>query len=280
MLKFRKPTKDLSLTVFQTGKIETGSWGVYEGPSKPIVMDQPVFLIKHPKGLITFEAGIHSDVAKNPSGYSGAFLYYGGFLKMEQKKGQNILSQFKKNKVNLKKIKTMYISHLHPEHGGAISLFPKTEIAVDKKEYDYAFGRPKYNYFKKEYESVKKWKLLDFSKADIKIDPFGRAFDIFNDGSVLVIETPGHTPGSISMIVNLPKGPVFLVGDIAWRMENIHTKTIGMPFVSVNAVDHRRALGKLIAFIKENPKVTIVPTHDLSNLKKWAREDIILSGKF
>jgi len=103
--KLKQPIDNLSLTVFSTGKIATGSWGVFEGPSKPIIMAQPAFLVSHPKGKMLFETGIHPEVSKNPVGYVGPFLYYGGFLKMEQEKGQDIGSQLKKQDIKLKDIK-------------------------------------------------------------------------------------------------------------------------------------------------------------------------------
>ncbi len=268
------PKKGLELLVFQTGKIETGSWGVYEGPSKPIVMDEAAFVIKHPThGYIMYETGIHPEVSSDPVGYVGPLLYFGGFLKMEQEKHQDILSQLKKNRITLNDIKTIFVSHLHPEHGGAITSFPDTPIAVDKKEYDYAFNKPKYNYFEKEYKTVEKWKLLDFEQKN-DFEPFEGAIDWFKDGSVFVISTPGHTPGHISLLLNLPQGPVFLVGDIIWKQENLSTQTIGMPFVSVDGEAHRKALGQLTKFVEVNPEVLIVPSHDLRNVKNTSRGDI------
>jgi len=61
-------------------------------------------------------------------------------------------------------------------------------------------------------------------------------------------------------------------------MENITTSTIGLPFVSVDSLEHRKALGKLIAFIKANPNITIVPTHDLSELRRANRKDVIINS--
>jgi glyoxylase-like metal-dependent hydrolase (beta-lactamase superfamily II) len=45
--------------------------------------------------------------------------------------------------------------------------------------------------------------------------------DVFGDGSVTILSTPGHTPGHQSLLVRLPRtGPVVLSGDIAHFKDN------------------------------------------------------------
>ena len=45
--------------------------------------------------------------------------------------------------------------------------------------------------------------------------------DVFGDGSVIILSTPGHTPGHQSLLVKLPKtGAILLSGDAVHFKEN------------------------------------------------------------
>lgn len=54
-----------------------------------------------------------------------------------------------------------------------------------------------------------------------KVEPQPADKDVFGDGSVVILRTPGHTPGHQALLVRLQeKGPVVLVGDAAHFHEN------------------------------------------------------------
>jgi len=266
--KRKKPT-GLKLFVFQAGIMPGQGWGVYKGGGfVKVDMDQPSFLIKHPRrGMILYETGFSPQVAMGGADYVGGFLYHTELLQMNLDKGQDVRSQLTLHGFDPEKVKHIFVSHFHPEHGGAVESFPSAYVAVDRREYDYAMSDPAYNFFKKEYDNVKLWKLLDFHDKPT-LEPFGGYIDFFGDGSVLVVSTAGHTPGHISILLHLDSGPIMLTGDIAWRMKNIETESIGFPIVSVDGYAHRISLGKLIAFRKKNPHITFVPGHDLGPLRR------------
>lgn len=266
----------LKLHVFETGSLETRTRYVYKGGKKKVVLDQPAYLIEHPDyGLVMFEAGINPEVAEGGRKYVGVFMYTTGLLRMDQKPGQDARTQIKAAGFDPDEIKMIVVSHFHPEHGGAVEYFPKTGIAVDKREYDYIMGDPKYNFFPKEYDKVDKWLKVDFSGSQL-FGPFEGYVDVVGDGSIILIATPGHTPGHVSMLLRLPEGPVLLTGDVAWHQGNIDSETIGMPFVSVSGKGARRSLGRLLRFKKEFPEVLLVPGHDLTPLRKAKRKDVVI----
>jgi glyoxylase-like metal-dependent hydrolase (beta-lactamase superfamily II) len=93
------------------------------------------------------------------------------------------------------------ISHTHPDHAGNVELFPKSMLMVQKAEYEWpdAKGGPR---FKPEHPVTK----LEGDR------------DVFGDGSVTIVSTPGHTPGHQSLLVRLPKtGAVLPSGDAVHR---------------------------------------------------------------
>ena len=79
-------------------------------------------------------------------------------------------------------------------------MFPQTLMLVQKVEYEWAGSRQDTVGFNNKHPV----KLVDGD------------YDIFGDGSLLLLSTPGHTPGHQSLLVRLPKtGPVILSGDVA-----------------------------------------------------------------
>jgi glyoxylase-like metal-dependent hydrolase (beta-lactamase superfamily II) len=172
-------------------------------------------------------------------------------------------------------VHAIVVSHFHPEHVGAVEEFPHAEIVCDQREAEHGLESPDYNYVRREYDDVTRWRQLDFSHG-VAWGPFAAAVDLFGDGSVLIVSTPGHTPGHVSVLVNLPSGPVLLAGDMAWTELNLDTATIGLPFVSSDGPAARQSLGQLLRFRADNPRVLIVPGHDLAPLRRSQRPDVVL----
>lgn len=265
----------LRLHVFETGRMKLDAWAVAVGASGERHMDQPAFLIEHPqRGLVLFEAGHHSEIAHAPAEHLG-LIYDAGLMPMAQQQGQDARSQLRRAGFDPDQIGAIVVSHFHPEHVGAVEEFPRAKIVADAREIAWGRDHPDYNYVPREYDAVQHWQPIDFADAP-PFGPFPAAFDLFGDGSLLVISTPGHTPGHVSVLVNLAGGPVLLTGDVAWTELNLTTKTIGLPFVSSDGLGAREALGKLLRFHEDHPEVLLVPGHDLGPLRRAVRADITL----
>jgi len=74
-------------------------------------------------------------------------------------------------------------------------------------------------------------------------------FDVFGDGSVTILSTPGHTPGHQSLLVRLPKtGAVVLSGDMAHFEENFVNRRV--PVFNFNAEQSRQSMDKIDAVLK------------------------------
>lgn len=267
------PTK-LKIHVFETGNMEGDAWGVYVGGKGKIDMDQPSFLIEHPdKGLLLFEAGFSPNVAKEGVNYVGKFLFHSGLLAMHQDLNQDVKSQLLHHGFHLDSIRYIIPSHFHPEHAGAIEEFETSTIMIDQRELDYIMERPKYNFLKKEFDEIEDWFIIPFVN---NFQPFDGIYDVYGDGSVFIVSSPGHTPGHLSLLLNTEEGPIMLTGDVAWRMKNLTTNSIGLPFISVDGKAARKSLGKMKAFSQHHPDVLMVPGHDLNPLREAKRTDVIL----
>ena len=78
------------------------------------------------------------------------------------------------------------------------------------------------------------------------MEPVSGDKDVFDDGTVVMLNTPGHTPGHHALLVKLKeKGYVLLSGDLAHFRENYDTN--GVPMFNT---DHTYTLGSLDRFKK------------------------------
>jgi len=172
------------------GDISRWSPGVNEGKSMPFV--DTCYLIKHAQGWFIWDTGVSDRVAAMPDGLAPADPRM-----THWRKPVTLASEVERAGIKPADVKFMAVSHTHPDHIGNVELFPQAMLFVQKAEYDWpgANNAPR---FKPEHPVTK----LEGDK------------DIFGDGSVTIIATPGHTPGHQSLLVRLPKtGAIVLSGD-------------------------------------------------------------------
>src|ERR1700712_3691485 len=121
----------------------------------------------------------------------------------------SLVDQMAKIDVKPEQIKFVGISHYHGDHTGQIASFPKATLLIGAREWD-AISSPK------PAEGVNFKPFEGWIKGENKVEPLSLDKDVFGDGSVIVLRTPGHTPGHSSLLVKLKeKGNVILSGDLA-----------------------------------------------------------------
>jgi N-acyl homoserine lactone hydrolase len=170
--------------------ISRWSPGVNVGKSMDFVDN--CYLIKHAQGWLLWDTGVADALAAMPNGQAPADP-----RATHWRRPKTLAAQLDQIGVKPADIKWIAISHTHPDHVGNVPLFPQAMLLVQKAEYDWpgANNAPR---LKPEQLATK----LDGDR------------DVFGDGSVTIIATPGHTPGHQSLLVKLPKtGALLLSGD-------------------------------------------------------------------
>ncbi|MEQ1773803.1 MAG: N-acyl homoserine lactonase family protein [Burkholderiales bacterium] len=199
------------LYVFNCGEstvADVSRWTPGVNVGKPGAFSANCYLIRHAKGWLMWDSGINDNVATMPKGFQRGKLSPHYILR---KPLRFALSEIG---VDPAKIAHVAFSHTHGDHVGNGNLFTGATLYIQQAEYDIAFGA----------EAVSKWNFEVTSYDKLrgnKTIKLNGDHDIFGDGSVVILATPGHTPGHQSLLVRLPKtGPVILSGDMVHLQDN------------------------------------------------------------
>ncbi len=164
-------------------------------------------------------------------------------------------------KIDLKPdaIKYVGISHYHADHTGQVSSFPNATLLIGKGDWDAITST-------KPAEGVNFRPFEHWIKGEGKVEPLSLDKDVFGDGSVIVLRTPGHTPGHQSLLVRLPQmGAVLLTGDAAHFRENYDSD--GVPAFNYDRAETVASLER-IKKIAANVRATVIIQHDARDVEK------------
>jgi len=236
--------------VLNCGESETkdvsANWspGVNEG--KPRLFSDNCYLIRHEKGLFLWDSGIPDAVAEKPEGVSGA----GGLLVL--KVTRTLQAQLKELDISPAQVTHLAFSHFHGDHVGNANLFTAATLYIQYPEFEAAFGPEpaKFGFNPALYD-----KLRDSTVVKLSGD-----YDVFGDGSVVILSTPGHTPGHQSLLVRLPAtGAVVLSGDATHFQDNWDNRRI--PARNFNKEQTAASMDK-IAKVLQSEKAVLWINHD------------------
>ena len=171
----------------------------------------------------------------------------------------SIIDQLKQLNLTADQMKYVGISHYHGDHIGQVSLFPKSTLLIGKGDWDALIAA-------KPAAGVNPAPFANWISGGGKVEPVTLDKDVFGDGTVIVLRTPGHTPGHQSLLVKLPQtGNVVLSGDAVHFQENYDGN--GVPIFNT---DRAQTLASIDRFkkIAANLKATVIIQHDQRDLGK------------
>ena len=163
--------------------------------------------------------------------------------------------------LNLKpeQIKYVGISHFHADHTGQVGSFPNATLLIGKGDWD-AITAPK------PAQGVNFKPFEHWIKGEGKVEALPNDKDVFGDGSVIMLNTPGHTPGHHSLLVKLPQmGTVVIMGDLAHFRENYESN--GVPWFNFDRSQTLASLDR-VKKIAANSKATVIIQHDARDVEK------------
>ncbi|MCW2528849.1 MAG: beta-lactamase domain protein [Pseudonocardiales bacterium] len=178
---------------------------VLGAPPGAIEIPAPSFLIEHERGLVLFDTGIAPDAAEDPSGVFGDLLPVSGLTSFSD--AQRVDRQIEAAGFSVTDVTHVVISHAHFDHAGGLHLFPTAKLFAGAGELPNAFWPHSPLY-------CGHFRLADLEPTrGFDWNSLPGDHDVFGDGSIQILATPGHTPGHLSLLVRLPDGSLILTGD-------------------------------------------------------------------
>jgi N-acyl homoserine lactone hydrolase len=170
----------------------------------------------------------------------------------------SIVDQLAQINVKPEQINFVGISHYHADHTGQVGSFPKATLLIGKGDWD-AITSPK------PAEGVNFKPFENWISGGGNVQPVPVDKDVFGDGSVIMLYTPGHTPGHHSLLVKTQSGNFIITGDAVHFRENYETN--GVPSFNY---DHAQTVASIerLKKIAANLNATVVIQHDARDVDK------------
>jgi glyoxylase-like metal-dependent hydrolase (beta-lactamase superfamily II) len=171
----------------------------------------------------------------------------------------SLTDQLAQVKVTPEMVKYVGISHFHADHTSQLPSLPGSTLLIGQKEWD-AITAPT----PMQGANVPAFKHWISEGGKVEPQPIDK--DVFGDGSVIMLRTPGHTPGHSSLLVKLKhKGAVILIGDLAHFHENYESN--GVPAFNYSRADTLASLDR-VKQIAKHMKATVIIQHDPRDIGK------------
>jgi glyoxylase-like metal-dependent hydrolase (beta-lactamase superfamily II) len=249
------------LSALYAGRMESIAAFAYRGGaySDTRVFGMGAILVRHPQGNLLFDTGFGKDVDAHVASMPLLLRATTSYAKE-----QTVAEQLAAAKVPLEEISRVVLTHAHWDHVSGIPDLEGVQIMVSQEEAAFI-------------ESDDPMAALVHSFKDLAIAPlnyregpylgFPSSFDVFADGSVVMVPAPGHTPGSTITFVHTEDGRHYaLVGDLVWQKEGIDLPA-ERPWLPRMMVDHdpEAVRGQIVHMHRLQqmwPELVIVPAHD------------------
>ena len=222
-----------------------------------------MWIIDHPMGLIVYDTGNNVAISDGncTSHWNEGFC---GLLQPSQTRADVIDKQLEKVGFSAGDVKIVITSHSHLDHIGNIEMFPDAIHVIQKKELYQAWWPEKFQrggaHVVADYDDAR-----DFTYFELDGD-----YDLFGDGSVIVISTPGHTLGHQSVKVKMhDTGTVILTQDAVWVKENLEGHPAGLNY---SILDYTNSVNR-IKMIRDIENAQIWMGHSMEQYEamgeKW-----------
>jgi N-acyl homoserine lactone hydrolase len=202
------------------------------------------YLIKHGADYMIWDTGNPVAGGSTPSPYAPK---------------SSLVEQLAQLKLKPEQIKYVGISHYHGDHIGQVASFPDATLLIGKGDWDVLTNPTP-------IPRVHPENFSHWISGGGKVEPVSGDKDVFDDGSVIMLYTPGHTPGHYSLLVNLKQtGTVMLTGDLSHFRENYDIN--GVPAFNFSRAETLASLDRFKK-LSANMKATVIIQHDPRDIDK------------
>ena len=198
---------------------------------EPVTLSCHAYLLRRAGAWVLWDTGIDDDVAGEPGGRVIAHTIRGMVV-------TPVRQQLAEIGITPAEVGTVILSHGHFDHVGNASLFRHATWRIQRREHAAMVGPDpaRHGYLPALYANLG------------RVEPMDGDLDLFGDGSVRVVSTPGHTPGHCSLLVRLANtGPVLLSADVAHDRFNMEHRCV--PTMNDDAEASRHSMERIAALV-------------------------------
>jgi N-acyl homoserine lactone hydrolase len=232
------------------------------------------YVIEHRNGVVLFDTGQDRASVTDPGYFPGGptKVLYDRLATFEIGPEETLTAGLGRLGYAASDVHSAVLSHLHQDHIGGLAELGQANIVVSQTEWGtLSSPLPEMRGFMTRHIDLPglRWQRVEPEPTDDpSLSPFARSHDLFGDGSLVLLSTPGHTQGSMSLLVRqagLP--PLMMVGDLTY---DLHLFEHG----HVPGVGKRRGLQKATAMVNKMrermPDLVVLPAHDPGSADRLA----------
>lgn len=257
----------IKIHIFHTGKVKVDRaipykeknplavTGLFRSEDKKVILPVSCYLIEHQSGKILIDTGWDSKyIEEKPHRFFGLL---DNISTPMIKSGESVDCKLAKYNISGADLDYIFFSHMDFDHTSGLRLVKdakrimaaKEEIE-DSKKYFFRYVKSNWNFVNVE----------PFVYDNTGIGPVGKSYDVFGDGSVVLVNTPGHTHGLFSAMIRNGEKYVILAGDTIYTQNSIKEKRI--PGFTVDAKLAQKSLEWICRCAEDKNCLLVAANHD------------------
>ncbi|GGC93676.1 MBL fold metallo-hydrolase [Undibacterium terreum] len=251
----------LEFSLIKTSEVSTLEGLSYSGGSyfASTRLQHIAVLVRHPQGDFLFDGGLGKNIDaqfKDMPLWARPFFSYGPVTPARQQL----------DAAGLTRIPRIFLSHAHWDHASALVDFPEAEVWLSEAEKAYLASPHAVSVFPSQIAPPAiRWH--SYAWSDKAVLGFSHSLDIFGDGSAVLLPLPGHTPGSVGLLLTTASGrQYFFIGDSVWKSRAIVEEKpkmwIASALVDEDQPRTMETISSLHRVQQQNPLLLIIPAHD------------------
>ena len=200
------------------------------GSFEPCKFPSGFALIVHKRhGAILFDTGYSEHFRRETRSFPASL--YAALTPITLDAAEEAKEQIKQFGVSADDVRYVFVSHFHADHFSALKDFPRAKIICSKHAWNSVRNLNGIKALSKGFlpgllpGDVEQRLLfvedLPQSKSSKQFEVFGMTWDLFDDGTVSIVNLPGHSVGQIGVMLQQFGRPIFLVADAAWSQKAI-----------------------------------------------------------
>jgi N-acyl homoserine lactone hydrolase len=228
--------------------------GFLRPSSKKSWVPVSTYFIEHPKGKILVDTGWSEEMRVNQRKHLGWFsnAMYQGSLPA----GESIRERLESLGVKDSELDYVLLTHLHSDHVSGVKHVQHARNILTSEQ-EWTASQRDFGYIRSMWQGVP---IQTFALETIPFGPYNKGIDLFQDGSIYLVHTPGHSKGQFSVMIQTLEGWVLLVSDVGYAERS--WKEFVLPGITPLAEEAARSLRWVQEFSRRDDCRAVLANHD------------------